>query len=91
MLAVLVALPLVAGALGLALNGGRAAASDSAASVSFTHVTVQAGDSLWQLAGEIAPSADPREVISDIVDLNQLGSGVVHPGQSLAIPLKYSR
>lgn len=90
LLTALVALPLVFAAGGLALNGGGAVASDSAASVSFTHVTVQAGQSLWQLAGKIAPSADPRDVVSDIVHLNQLPSAVVQPGQSIAIPLKYS-
>jgi hypothetical protein len=90
LLTVLVALPLVVAAVGFASNSGGAAATDQAATVSFEHVTVQAGESLWQLAGQIAPSADPRDVVSDIVRLNQLSSGVVQPGQSLAIPLKYS-
>jgi hypothetical protein len=90
LLTVLVALPLVFAAGGLAVNGGGAAASDSAASVTFAHVTVQAGESLWQVARQVAPSADPRDVVSDIVHLNQLSSAVVQPGQSVAIPLKYS-
>jgi LysM repeat protein len=77
--------------LGIALNGGGAAATDQAASVSFSHVTVRAGQSLWHLAAEIAPTADPRDVVSDIVHLNRLASAVVQPGQSIAIPLKYSR
>lgn len=90
-LTLIVALPLVIAALGVALNGGGAVATERASSVSFPHVTVRAGESLWHLAAEIAPSADPRDVVSDIVHLNQLSSSVVQPGQSIAIPLKYSR
>ena len=92
----IVAAPLVLAALGFAVNGGGAAAVNpvsaaSLASVTFEHVTVQAGESLWQLAAQIAPSVDPRDVVSDIVHLNQLSSAVVQPGQTLAIPLKYGR
>ncbi|MFM9919759.1 LysM peptidoglycan-binding domain-containing protein [Lacisediminihabitans sp. H27-G8] len=90
LLTILVAAPLVIAAFGLALNGGGASAGVDASSVTFAHVTVQPGESLWQLAGEIAPSSDPRDVVSDIVQLNQLGSTEVQPGQSLAVPLKYS-
>ena len=94
LLTLIVAAPLVIAALGFAVNGGGAAAVNtvsaaSLTSVTFEHVTVQAGESLWQLAAQIAPSADPRDVVSDIVHLNQLSSAVVQPGQTLAIPLKY--
>jgi len=82
--------PLVVAAFGFALNGGAASAGADVSSIAFEHVTVQPGESLWQLAGEIAPSHDPREVVSDLVQLNQLGSAEVQPGQSLAVPLKYS-
>ncbi|CAN5541896.1 hypothetical protein BH10ACT4_BH10ACT4_14260 [soil metagenome] len=90
LLTLVVAAPLVIAAVGFAVNGGGAAAGADASSVVFEHVTVQPGESLWQLAGEIAPSSDPRDVVSDIVQLNQLNSAEVQPGQSLAVPLKYS-
>jgi len=90
LLTLVVAAPLVIAAFGFALNGGGAAAVVDASSVSFEHVTVQPGESLWQLAGQIAPSADPRDVVADIVQLNQLNSAEVQPGQSLAVPVKYS-
>ena len=91
------AVPLVVGALALALNGGLAAADGSTLSGSgasdsattFDYVTIQSGQSLWQLAERIAPSADPREVIADIVNLNQLPSESVQPGQRLALPAEY--
>lgn len=91
LLTFVVSLPLVIAALAFAINGGGAVATDSAGLASFEHVTVQSGDTLWQLAAEIAPSADPREVISDIVRLNQLATSDVQPGQSLAIPTEYSK
>ena len=90
-LAALIALPLTT-VLGMAvLNGGSATATDERSSAAFTYVQVEGGESLWTLAQSIAPSADPRDVISDIVRLNQLDTPVVQPGQQLAIPVKYGR
>jgi LysM repeat protein len=85
----LAAVPLVVGSLLIALNGGVAAATNDAADATFTYVTVAAGESLWQLAEEVAPSEDPRDVIADIVSLNQLASEDVQPGQRLALPISY--
>lgn len=86
----LAAVPLVLGAFGLALNGGGALASGDGASVDFDYVTVHAGESLWSLAEDLAPTADPRDVVDAIVSLNQLGSAVLEPGQRLAVPSAYS-
>jgi hypothetical protein len=88
-----VSIPLAIGALVLAVNGGMAAAVPDVANQpgQFQHVTVQSGQSLWQLAESLAPSADPRDVVSDIVHLNQLPGADVHAGQKLAIPAGYSR
>ncbi|MET4782006.1 LysM peptidoglycan-binding domain-containing protein [Glaciihabitans sp. UYNi722] len=86
----LAALPLVIGAFFVATNGGGATATDEPTSVSFEHVTVQSGQTLWQIAGELAPSADPRDVVADIVHLNQLSGADLQAGQQLAIPTQYS-
>ncbi|MFE4951304.1 LysM peptidoglycan-binding domain-containing protein [Leifsonia sp. NPDC056665] len=88
-LTMLVALPIVIGAMVFALNGGGAAATGEQAHVTFHYVTVQSGDSLWSVASRIAPNADPRNVIADLVNLNGLSSAVVTPGQQLAIPTQY--
>jgi len=87
----LAAVPLVLGAIGIALNGGMAAAEGTAGigAAAFDYVTIEAGQSLWQLAEAIAPSEDPRDVIADIVNLNQLASEAVQPGQRLALPADY--
>lgn len=90
-LTTLASVPLIIGALVFALNGGGAIASGDQAHVSFQYVTVESGQSLWSIAEKVAPSADPRDVIADIVSLNQLDSAVVSPGQQLAIPTQYAK
>ena len=94
------AVPLIIGALAFALNGGMAAATGQGASAgndavtvdatAFEYVTIYSGQSLWQVAETLAPTADPRDVIAEIVSLNQLSSEAVQPGQRLALPTKYS-
>ena len=49
-------------------------------------VVVQAGQSLWEIAGDVAPESDPRATITAIRDLNGLGSDAVVPGQALVVP-----
>lgn len=87
----LVALPIVVGALVFALNGGVAAATGEQTHATFQYVTVQSGDSLWSVAERLAPKADPRDVIADLVTLNGLESAVVTPGQRLAVPAQYDK
>jgi LysM domain len=87
----LAATPLVIAALLFALNGGQASASLEGSSNSFQYVTVDGGESLWQVAQEIAPNADPRDVIQQLMQLNQLDSADVFAGVQLAIPAQYAR
>ena len=101
---IMAAVPLIIGALAFALNGGMAAATGQGASAgigagndavtvdatAFEYVTIYSGQSLWQVAETLAPTADPRDVIAEIVSLNQLSSEAVQPGQRLALPTKYS-
>jgi hypothetical protein len=89
--AALVAVPVVIVVGALVLNGGGAVASDTTGSADFQHVTVDGGETLWQVASEIAPSSDPRDVIADLVSLNNLPSAEVSAGQSLAVPAQYAR
>ena len=91
-LTTLAALPAVLVILGVIWGGGAALASldSSAPAGTFETVTVSAGDSLWAIAQEIAPDADPRDVVAEISRLNGLTGSVVSAGQQLAIPLAYS-
>ncbi len=91
-LSVLVAVPLAVAAATFGLGAAGASAGTHSGSVStFQYVTVDPGESLWQLAQSVAPSADPRDVIADILTLNNLSSAAVQPGQRLAIPTQYSK
>lgn len=71
------------GALSAAPQGNaRSAGADPAASAE-VHV-VQPGDTLWRIAATIAPDADPREVVDELVDLN--GSSTIRVGQRVVLP-----
>ncbi|MHA7222678.1 LysM peptidoglycan-binding domain-containing protein [Arthrobacter sp. RHLT1-20] len=68
-----------------------AKASESAAELRLTpavSVTVQPGESLWAIAGTVAPERDPRDVVADILQLNNLEAARVVPGQTLFVPSK---
>ena len=56
----------------------------------FEYVVVQPGSSLWSLASDLDPAADPRDLISEIVQLNQLDDSSVQAGEAIAVPLRYS-
>jgi Tfp pilus assembly protein FimV len=92
---VLIGIPLVLlAALLLSLAGffnSPARASESATDLAVTPtvtVTVQAGESLWAIAGSVAPQRDVRDVVADIVQLNNLTGGAVLPGQQLYVPTR---
>ncbi len=87
----LVAAPLVVGSFFGILNGGGATATDTSAAAPLETVTVSSGQSLWQIAERLAPRADTREVIADLMNLNQLPSAEIWPGQLLEVPAEYSR
>jgi hypothetical protein len=87
----LAAVPLVVAAFFYALNGGTATATmDAAPAQSYEYVTIAPGESLWQIASDIAPQADPRDVVYDILQFNGMSSAELFPGQRLAIPTKYT-
>ncbi len=90
-LAVLASLPAVT-ALSIAmLSGGGALASGERGSAAgaFETVTVFPGDTLWSIAEEVAPAADPRDVVDAIMRLNALPSAQLDAGDTLAIPAEY--
>lgn len=89
--AFVVALPLAV-ALGVAAVGGGAALASGDAGApagSFTEITVMSGETLWSIAEDIAPAADPRDVVAEITRLNALQGGSLAAGQRIAIPTEY--
>jgi Tfp pilus assembly protein FimV len=60
-----------------------AASAPAAPSPARTVYVVQPGDTLWSIAHKLEPTADPREVVDRLVDLN--GSAALQPGQRLRL------
>lgn len=50
-------------------------------------VTVLQGESLWSIAAASNPHRNIREVVREIVVLNELGTGVLQAGQQLFVPI----
>lgn len=71
-------------------GAAQAQAASEQGSQQFTYVAAEPGDSMWQIATQVAPSEDPRDVIADIVRLNQLSTVELTVGQEVAIPVKYA-
>jgi LysM domain len=80
----------VVAALWLAAATGVQAANHGLAPAmvykSMTPVVVQPGQTLWTIALRAEPAADPRIVISQIMEFNALSSDVVVPGERLWVP-----
>jgi LysM repeat protein len=53
-----------------------------------TTVVVGQGDTLWNIASEVAEPGHTREMVRRIVELNALSSTTIHSGQELAVPTK---
>ncbi|WP_258070035.1 LysM peptidoglycan-binding domain-containing protein [Arthrobacter sp. SX1312] len=87
----LVGLPIALGVAALILLAAfltsQAQAGESAPTATATvEVSVVTGETLWDLAVRHAPERDPRDVVAEIVELNDLPSSVVQAGQSIAVP-----
>ena len=66
--------------------GQIADASGAASAGEPTVVVVQAGETLWGIARDAAPGHDPRGVIAQIRELNDLGTRSIVPGQAIVVP-----
>jgi LysM repeat protein len=76
----------VAVALGFSLSSISGSVAGNAEPVQLDYVTIQQGDSLWDLAAEFAPTSDPRDWIAEVVMLNALTTIDLTPGQQIALP-----
>lgn len=72
------------------LGATQAHASAEQSGAEFGYVVVQPGDSLWGIASNLDPAADPRDTIAEIVRLNQLGGSSLEAGDAIAVPLRFA-
>lgn len=66
--------------------GGPAFAGDGDRGPATRTVVVQHGQTLWQIARDIRPDADPRVTVQRIQELNGLTTAQVWAGQPLVVP-----
>lgn len=55
----------------------------------YTQIEIQAGDSLWDIAGEYmehGPYESRKDYMNEVVELNQLSSTTIIQGQHLVVP-----
>lgn len=78
-------------ALLAALGSTEAVASEASGThQEFPYVVVQSGSTLWSVATGLDPESDPRDLVSEIVALNQLNGSGVDAGQPLAVPMRFA-
>ncbi|HJR88624.1 MAG TPA: LysM domain-containing protein [Aeromicrobium sp.] len=79
---------LMLGVLGVILGSTTVATDQPGAPVPATMVTVEPGQTLWDLAAEANPNGDVRNTVDDIMRLNSIESaGGLQAGDTIAIPL----
>jgi hypothetical protein len=87
----LAALLVTAAMVALGIGTGTAQATDSAPAHGgmgryLTKVTVGPGESLWSVAENTDPDADPRGIILEVIGLNKLTGTTIYPGEQLWVP-----
>lgn len=68
-------------------TGAISVAGTTRSAVPVRYVTVEPGQTLWAIAGEVAPGADRRDTVSQILELNALPGSGVQAGQRIAVPI----
>lgn len=85
LLVVLLSAGLLLAAFSLGRADSQAAVAPSTGGAVLEQTVVMPGDTLWSIARDIAPDNDPREVIAQIRELNDLSGGLI-AGQQLLLP-----
>ena len=53
----------------------------------YSEITIQSGDTLWNLAEAFGPAnKDTREVVYEICKINDISADSIYPGQTILIP-----
>lgn len=70
------------------LSGQSAATRESGRPVATRTVVVGEGDTLWEIASQIAEPGQTREMVSYIEELNALPGPSLQLGQRIAVPVR---
>jgi len=72
----------------MALSGAQAAnhGHPGGGYAGMHQIVVQPGQTLWSIATAAEPSADPRQVIQEILTANSMTGGTIQAGQLLWVP-----
>jgi Tfp pilus assembly protein FimV len=74
--------------LAVILGSTTVATDEPGAPVPATMVTVEPGQTLWDIAGEANPNGDVQDTVADIMRLNSIESaGGLQAGDTIAVPL----
>jgi LysM repeat protein len=73
--------------LGFSLGNTLSSTAGSVSPPTASHsIVVQPGQTLWGIATQVAPHADPRATVQQIIVLNHLPSTGLQVGQALSVP-----
>ncbi len=86
-IAVLLAALLTLAVLVVALSPSTTATGEAGDPVPTRTVTVQPGDTLWELATDANPNGDLRQTVDDIMRLNSLPTAHLPMGSEIAVPI----
>lgn len=70
----------------LGMVAGRAFAAGPSEPLVYQTVVVAPGQTLWEIAGTVSGERDVRDVVLELVELNELGSAQLLAGQELLVP-----
>lgn len=71
--------------LGAFLNPAQAS-TDGLSTTETVTVSVKSGEGLWSIAERVSPDRDPRDVVAEIAQINNLESSTLIAGQKLEVP-----
>lgn len=80
------AVTILALATSFSVAGFSGSFANNEASTPLTFITVNSGETLWELASKHAPTEDPRDWIAEVVAINALSTVDLEPGQKVALP-----
>lgn len=80
-----VATVLIVWAISVVGNGPLGQSGPAIPDTAPASVVVAPGDSLWTIARQVAPAADPRQVVTELTSRNRLDSITVRVGQRLLV------